>query len=182
MTRRAAGLLALAVALLGVVLLLTEVGERGPAPAASEPPAPRTLPAVTLPPLGEGTPVDLSTVRGPAVVSFWASWCPPCREELPILQKFATRYAGRVDVLGIDFTDPQVDAAKQLVADSGVTYPVVVDLDGSVSGQGAIPALRGLPYLVLLDADGTVVFGEYLPIGSLGQLQDLVEAHLGVAA
>lgn len=185
MSRRSALAVAVGVGLLAVLVLVTE----GTAPTPRTDTASResgrtatTLPAVTLPALGEGEPVDLAAVRGPAVVSFWASWCPPCRAEMPILQRFFEKYAGRVDVLGIDFTDPQVSAARALVARAGVTYPLVTDLDGSVSGRGAIPRLRGLPYLVLVDAEGTVAYSGYVAIDSLDQLEELVEEHLGVAA
>ncbi|MEZ5191808.1 MAG: TlpA disulfide reductase family protein [Nocardioides sp.] len=115
------------------------------------------------------------------VVSFWASWCPPCRKELPILQQFAEQWDGKVDVVGVDYTDPQAAAARALVSEAGVTYPVVADLDGSVSGRGAIPTLRGLPYLVLLDAQGRVVFGGYVVIDR-GLTRGPAERHLGVPA
>jgi hypothetical protein len=76
-------------------------------------------------------------------------------------------------VLGVDWQDVQADAARKLAQDSGVTYPLVVDSE---------PKIRAnlLPRLVLVDAAGKIAFQEYVEITSLGQLERLVEKHLGV--
>jgi thiol-disulfide isomerase/thioredoxin len=116
------------------------------------------------------------------VVNLWASWCGPCREELPILQRFSQEYDGRVAVLGIDYEDVQPKAALELARDSGVTYPLLADPQASLSGAAPFPALRGLPFLALVDADGDVVHSEFVAIGSTSELERLVEEHLGVAA
>ncbi len=155
-----------------------------PCPAtepSDEPDAPADgLPAVTLPCLGGGDDVDLAALRGPLVINVWASWCGPCRDELPVYQRFSEQYADRVGVLGIDFNDTQPRAALELARDTGVTYPLVADPDSAVAGPppGLVP--RGLPMVVLVDADGRVVHREAREITDVAELEDLVQTHLGV--
>jgi thiol-disulfide isomerase/thioredoxin len=140
------------------------------------------LPDVTLPCLGGGPDVNLSTLRGPLVVNLWASFCGPCRRELPIYQQFSEQYAGRVDVLGIDYNDTQAELALSLIKDTGVTYPLLADPATEMVGKGAFQRIIGLPVLALVDAEGAVVFQEPLEIKSLRQLEELVEDHLGVSS
>ena len=148
-------------------------------PGSGDAPVAGGLPALTLPCLGGGPEVDLAILRGPLVVNLWASWCGPCRREMPIYQRFHAKYAGQVGVLGIDFNDPQPKAALELARDSGVTYPLVADPDSVVEGPppGLVP--RGLPMVALVDADGVVVLLEAREIRSLGELEQLVDEHLG---
>ncbi|WP_457206132.1 TlpA family protein disulfide reductase, partial [Nocardioides sp. P5_C9_2] len=117
---------------------------------------PTTMPDVTLAGFDGGRAVDLADLRGPMVVNLWASYCAPCREEMPALQQFHERYGDQVAVLGIDYQDAQPGRAAELVERSGVTYDLVSDPDGTVNGQGAFPSLRGLPFWAFVDADGTV--------------------------
>ncbi|MBD8870949.1 TlpA family protein disulfide reductase [Nocardioides donggukensis] len=138
------------------------------------------LPAVTLPCLGGGEDVDVSTLRGPMVVNLWAVWCGPCREELPIYQRFHERYGDRVAVLGIDYQDTQPAAALDLVRETGVTYPLLADPQSALSLKDPLPNIQGLPYLALVDEDGVVVHQEFVEVTSLGQLERLVDEHLGV--
>ena len=133
------------------------------------------LPVVTLQPLGAGKPVDLAALRGPLVINLWASWCAPCRDELPHYQAFAQKYAGKVDVLGIDFQETRPSAARELARKSGVTYPLFEDPDGKLRAVG-------LPKLILVDKDHRVTYQEYVEIKSLPQLEKLVQKHLGVTA
>lgn len=149
--------------------------------AAAAPAGPEedlSLPDVTLPCLGGGRPVHLAGLRGkPTVLNIWASWCAPCREELPVLQEFHQRADGRVRMLGVDFEDTQPDAALQLLARSGVTYPQVADFDKAIDqGLGRHP----VPMTVLVDADGNVVSALPLQVTSADQLAALVEKTLGV--
>jgi len=138
------------------------------------------LPQVTLPCLGGGRDVDLSSLRGPLVVNLWASWCGPCRKEMPILQGFHDEYGDRVQVIGIDYQDVQTEAAMDLVRQTGVTYPLLADPQSELSGAAPFPALRGLPFLALVDADGEVVHQEFTVVESRRQLVDLVDRHLGI--
>lgn len=111
------------------------------------------LPPLRLPCLTPGPDIDLSAMRGrPVLVNLWASWCDPCREEMPLLQAASERYAQQVQFLGVDTKDASKPAAAFL-ADVGVTYPQLVDLDGDLLGHLRVP---GLPVTVVLDADGRV--------------------------
>jgi thiol-disulfide isomerase/thioredoxin len=138
------------------------------------------LPAVTLPCFGGGRDVDLGALRGPMVVNLWASWCGPCRREMPLLQQFHEEYGDRVGVLGIDWQDPQVESAMDLVVDSGVTYPLVADPETELATVDGM-TVRGLPGLVLLDAEGRVVYRNLMEIESEDQLVGLVNRHLGTS-
>ena len=140
------------------------------------------LPDVTLPCLGGGPDVNPSTLRGPLVVNLWASFCGPCRKELPIYQEFSEKYAGRVAVLGIDYNDTQAELALSLINDTGVTYPLLADPATEMVGKGAFQRIIGLPVLALVDEQGEVVFQEPLQIKSLSQLEELVADHLGVSS
>lgn len=139
------------------------------------------LPDLTLPCLGGGHDVDLSSLRGPMVVNLWASWCGPCRQEMPILQDFHAKYGDRVRVLGIDYQDVQTDAAMDLVRQTGATYPLLADPQSDLSGAAPFPALRGLPFLALVDADGRVAHQEFTIVESRQQLVELVNRHLGTS-
>jgi cytochrome c biogenesis protein CcmG, thiol:disulfide interchange protein DsbE len=136
------------------------------------------LPDITLPCLGGGRPVHLAGLRGrPTVLNLWASWCTPCREELPVLQDFYQRADGKVRMLGVDFEDTQPEAALKLLEASGVTYPQVADFDKAIDeGLGRHP----VPMTVLLNADGEVVTAMPTQITSVDQLAGLVEESLGV--
>jgi DsbE subfamily thiol:disulfide oxidoreductase len=89
----------------------------------------------------------------PLVVNFWASWCTPCRREMPVLQAVSQQLRGRVDFLGVDYLD-QVGAARRLVAETGVTYQLVADPRGRA---GAKLGITGLPTTLFLDAGGVLV-------------------------
>lgn len=138
------------------------------------------LPAITLPCLGGGPDVDLSRLRGPLVVSLWAQYCGPCRTEMPILQRFHQKYGDRVGVLGIDYLDTLPGMALGLMKETGATYPSLADLDGDLSAQTPLPVIRGLPYLIFVDADGRVTNVHPGDVKSSAELAELVEQHLGI--
>ena len=76
------------------------------------------LPDLRLPCFTGGEPVGLDAVRGPAVINLWASWCGPCRKELPAFQRLAGRTGGQLHVVGVDTRDDR-EAAQSLAADLG---------------------------------------------------------------
>jgi len=137
------------------------------------------LPAVTLPCLGGGPDVDLSSLEGPMVVNLWQSFCEPCRKEMPALQEFHERHGDQVPVLGIDSTDVQPQAALEFAADLGVTYPQLADPGGDLSARAPFPTIRGYPYLAIVDADGEIAWQQFGGVDSYADLVDLVNEHLG---
>ena len=132
------------------------------------------LPDLTLPCLGGGRSVDLSTLAGPTVISLWAQWCGPCRRELPYFQKLAD--TGLVNVVGVDWKETSPSGAIALLAETGATYPQLVDLDGRISDHYRVV---GLPGVLFVDGKGTVTFraGE---MRSYDELTGLVRDHTGV--
>ncbi|HLR85696.1 MAG TPA: TlpA disulfide reductase family protein [Nocardioidaceae bacterium] len=110
------------------------------------------LPDLTLPCLGGGSDVELAGLRGkPTVINVWASWCDPCRKELPVIARLHD--TGEVRVLGIDLEDPQPGTALEIAAESGVQYPSVADLRGE---SKAPLQVMGMPQTIFVRPDGSI--------------------------
>lgn len=149
-------------------------GLAGPLPRPTLPGP--TLPGLTLPCFTGGQPVALDRLRGPAVVNLWASWCPPCREELPVLQRYAAATAGQVRVVGV-VTEDARDAAASFAQDAGVTFPALYDREGQLF---AALGVVGLPATVFVDAGGQVRHVHNAVLERV-TLQEYAATHLGVA-
>jgi cytochrome c biogenesis protein CcmG/thiol:disulfide interchange protein DsbE len=112
-------------------------------------------PAFTLDRLDRDGRIALSDLHGKAVVvNFWASWCIPCRDEAPVLQKTYERYRDQgLVVLGVDVNDFKADA-RRFMKRYGITYPVAYDGKGSTVGKWGV---RGFPETFFVDRSGTLV-------------------------
>jgi thiol-disulfide isomerase/thioredoxin len=110
------------------------------------------VPAVTLPCLRGGAPVNLAGLGGPAVINLWSSYCQPCRTELPVLQGFADAHRGEVLVLGVVTADVRARAVWA-AHDLGVRFPSVED-----TGRRLLTALgrTALPVTLFVDAGGNL--------------------------
>jgi cytochrome c biogenesis protein CcmG, thiol:disulfide interchange protein DsbE len=101
---------------------------------------------------------DLDGLRGRVVVvNFWASWCVPCRQEMPALEQVSRGYAeaGKpVTVIGVDASDVRGEAAKFLTR-VGVTYPTVYDQQGLRGGVAASWSVTALPQTWFVARDGS---------------------------
>ncbi len=113
----------------------------------------------------EGSTLSLTSLRGRAVVlNLWASWCGPCRNEAPILERISQKYRDRgVVVLGVNVRDTSRDA-REFIADLKTTFPSV--RDGSDGTKGAYET-RALPETFIIDPDGQIrsrpIRGELTP-------------------
>ena len=148
-------------------------------PASGKPASGRdALPDLELDCLGGGRPVRLSELTGtPTVINLWASWCEPCRKELPLLAKADREYGERVRFIGIDVADTAPESALRLAQESGVTYPQLVDRGGRTR---APLRYMGLPQTVFVDEQGRMVFTERTPFRSYADVTAAIRRHLGV--
>ena len=109
---------------------------------------------MTLPCLTPGPAIDLAQLRGkPVLINLWASWCGPCRDEMPILQAAYEKFGDQVQFVGVDTKD-SAEAAAGFLVSVGVTYPQLADVDAGLLASLRIP---GIPVTVILDSDGAVV-------------------------
>jgi cytochrome c biogenesis protein CcmG/thiol:disulfide interchange protein DsbE len=147
------GLIALCVAgsLTGIAL----VGSGQPADGQPAQAAEVAAPAFSLPALGHsGQQVALSGYRGqPLIVNFFASWCPPCKKETPLLATFYRAEKGKVALVGLDENDVVGNATSFTRAD-GVSYPVGWDPQFSV---GSAYGVSALPQTFFLNARHQIV-------------------------
>ena len=100
-----------------------------------------------------GESITLSELRGkPVVLNFWATWCPPCRAELPHFQAAHEAYGGRAIILAVDERENPAQVAG-FAQQYGLTFPIPLDLDGRIGVQYRI---RALPTTYFIDADGVI--------------------------
>jgi cytochrome c biogenesis protein CcmG, thiol:disulfide interchange protein DsbE len=148
----AIGLVALLFILLAWSLLNDEGGGLAAAANRGERPA---APDFTLERLDEDGELQLSSLRGKAVVlNVWASWCIPCKEEAPYLEQVWRSNRGRgLVVLGLDARDFRADA-QRFASRFGLTFPLVYDGPGDeLDGYG----ITGFPETFVIDREGRVV-------------------------
>jgi cytochrome c biogenesis protein CcmG, thiol:disulfide interchange protein DsbE len=145
------GLVALCVAASLIAVGLAASGSGTPAGAAPDPAAP----AFSLPVLGQsGQKIALSDYAGqPLIVNFFASWCPPCQTETPLLAKFYRAEHGKVAIVGLDENDV-LASAMSFAHKEGVSYPV--GFDPGVTAASAY-GVAALPQTFFLDAEHRIV-------------------------
>ncbi len=122
-----------------------------------------------------GKVVRLSDFHGkPVLLDFWATWCPPCRESIPGIEKLYKNYGPKgLVVLGISLDDGGWDSVKSFVAQHGITYPV---LKGTESVESEYH-VRSIPMMVVIDKNGKVV-KRYLGLGGDDDLEKDIKAVL----
>ncbi len=125
-----------------------------------------------------GKTVALADYKGrPVVVNFWATYCGPCREEMPWFQEFTQKYAGqRLVVLGLDLEDSvTVDQVKRAAARTGVTYPILIADDKTATKYSLGDFL---PVSFYVDKNGVVV-EQTAGVGSKDQMEANVRKIVG---
>jgi len=110
----------------------------------------------------------------PLVLNVWASWCVPCRQEMPAFQSVYLRARATVGFLGVDYLD-EAGAARRLVADTGVTYPLAADPKGTEVLKLGVTAL---PTTLFFSADG-VLRGRRFGALDADRLRAAIGTYLG---
>ncbi len=161
----------------GVVLVVAAIfvaaTARGSQDGLQAPDEPRAAPTFSLPDLRDPSRrIELAAYRGrPVVLNFWASWCVPCRREMPHLEEVHRAQGERVVFLGVNHQDGRAPA-RDLLAQTGVTYPSGHDPEGKVASAYR---LLGMPSTVFISPSGKIVAtrtGEM----SRSQLEDAIRA------
>jgi thiol-disulfide isomerase/thioredoxin len=134
-----------------------------PAPAAPVPvstPAAESLveqlPDFTLTDLDGAARQISEWADRPMLINFWATWCAPCRKEMPLLQTLHEDSPGGLRVIGIAVD--RAPAVESFIAEAGVTYPILVGQEDAIAAAESFgPEFIALPFSVLVDSDGAVV-------------------------
>ena len=135
------------------------------------------LPSATFRCLGHGPDVNLAAVRGaPLIVNVWASWCPPCIAEMPILASAASDLRGRVQFLGVDMQDQDARALEMLTA-FDADFPSVVDETGRIRG---LLGISGPPVTFFVDERGVIVGRHDGVLPSTEYFNSLVNEYFGI--
>ncbi|MBP9501638.1 MAG: TlpA family protein disulfide reductase [Candidatus Promineofilum sp.] len=159
-----------------IVLSRETSGDAGPTVLHTAPYVGNLAPDFTLPAI-DGRSITLSDFTAgdgmPVVLNFWATWCPPCRVEMPYFENVGRLYDGRVAVLGLN----QAESAATMdafVQKHGLTYPMLVDEDMRVNN---LYGVLNLPTTIFIDRNGVV---REVLIGTISQgvLADRIEKLL----
>ncbi len=121
----------------------------------------------------DGTTVQLGQYRGkPVLLNFWATWCGPCQDEMPLLQRASDRYSMTgLTVLAINYQQTDRQSMTDFLKKVGAKFAAVYDPNGRIATAYGVTI--GLPVSVFIDRDGAVSFVQ------LGQVSDIVlEAQL----
>jgi thiol-disulfide isomerase/thioredoxin len=102
-----------------------------------------------------GKPVNKDNWGGKVVlVNFWATWCPPCREEIPELLQLQKEFKDRLEIVGVSEDDDPAESVLKFSREKGMTYPIVMYTQELIDAYGGVPAL---PTSFVIDTQGRVV-------------------------
>jgi cytochrome c biogenesis protein CcmG/thiol:disulfide interchange protein DsbE len=121
----------------------------------------------------DGAPLRLSQLSGkPVVLNFWATWCAPCQDEMPLIQRASDLYGSQgLTIVAVDYQQTDTGAMKAFLRKLGVHFPAVYDPAGQIAGEYGVNV--GLPVSIFIDRSGIVNFIQ------LGQMSNSVlEQHL----
>lgn len=134
-----------------------------PGELSAEPAIGRSAPDFTLTTV-DGETLQLSELRGqPVVLNFWATWCGPCRNEMPVLEAASQRFAGQVAFIGVDQGEPP-DVVAEYLQELGISFLIPLDSDMSVGDRYQV---RGMPTTFFIDKDGMI---QHLWVGEMNAI------------
>lgn len=128
----------------------------------------------TLECLDGNSKVLLESIKGPALINVWGSWCIPCRQEMPYLRALAA--TGKIKIIGIDVEEANMDSARRFVVEQGMSWPNLYDKDGSTKSSFGM----GVPVTWYLNSKSEVAYKHVGVLKSKDQLFGEVEKYLGI--
>ena len=126
--------------------------------------------------LGDGSVINLDSLRGPMLLNIWGSWCGPCKDEIPYLRKFYDKYNDKVQVVGLDVEEPNKEAAKPFIESNGLVWPSLFDPDGrtrKVIGMG-------VPVTWFIDEKGKVIHKKIGAFKDYKELEELADKYFNL--
>ena len=126
--------------------------------------------------LGGGDSISVDSIRGPAIINVWGTWCAPCRQELPHFGHLIAKYGDRVDVIGIAVEEKSQTTVKKFVKTHGITWPILYDAAGSTQEKFG----PGVPVTSFINKSGKVVYTRYGAFQSTEELELATIKYLGV--
>ncbi|MBO8141701.1 MAG: redoxin domain-containing protein [Firmicutes bacterium] len=126
-----------------------------------------------------GRVVRLSDFRGkkPVFVNFWATWCPPCRREMPAMEELLARRGEEVAILAVNYREPR-DQVDDFMKELALTFPALLDVRGDVAHRYDV---WSYPTSVFIDADG-IIRGRFIGELSPAMMDDFIDALTADAA
>jgi thiol-disulfide isomerase/thioredoxin len=126
--------------------------------------------------LAGGEPISVDSIKGPAIINIWGTWCAPCREELPHFAELLNKYGDQVDVIGIAVEEKNQATVRKFVKSNGITWPILYDETG-VTQEKFGP---GVPVTWFIGKSGKVVYTRYGAFQSLEELELATNKYFGV--
>lgn len=110
------------------------------------------------------------------LLAFWATWCPPCREEIPTFIELQAKYKDRLQIIGVSEDDDPPEKVLQFARQKGINYPIIMATPDLIAKYGGVPAL---PTAFLIDTQGRVV-QKHVGLSSFDLYDREVRALLGL--
>lgn len=167
----------LAVAVISMIIAMGFVAMQPDSLAEVEPQKPpaetgvtvgKMLPEFTLTAV-DGQQVHVASVEKILVLNFWATWCPPCREEMPELDKFAQKYHDKVVFHAINIQEP-VETVSKFMNQNKYTMSVLIDKNGEVA---KVFQINAIPTTLVVDKQGVIKYRKSGPV-TLAELEGVL--------
>ena len=126
--------------------------------------------------LGDGSVINIDSLRGPMILNVWGSWCAPCKEEIPFIREFYDKYNEKVQVVGLDVEEPNKEAARPFIESHGVIWPSLFDPDGRTRKLIGM----GVPVTWFIDASGKVIYKKVGAFKDAKEIESLAKQYLNL--
>ena len=127
----------------------------------------QTNPAVLpLPCMSQDSVVDVGSIKGPALINVWGSWCEPCVNETEFLRSFYTLHSSQVALIGVDIEEETATSGQDFVVSHGITWPQVMDKSSTIRRLSGV----GVPTTLFITSDGKIAKTFVGPFESLDQI------------